>query len=90
LSALIRRRRQKDLNGELNVHKLKYTKAPEGHQNSFADIIELELTAIAKQTKRAISSPPGLREKTVFDRQSDYYLILLEGWNGSRLQPRRR
>jgi len=56
----------------------------------YRSIIERELTAIVEQTKRAISAPPGLRDKTVFDRQSDYYLILLVGWNGSRLQPRRR
>jgi hypothetical protein len=50
----------------------------------YRSIIERELTAIVEQTKRAISAPPGLRDKTVFDRQSDYYLILREGWDGSR------
>ena len=50
----------------------------------YRSIIKRELTAIVEQTKRAISPPPGLRDKTVFDRQSDYYLILREGWDGSR------
>src|SRR5262249_61048552 len=50
----------------------------------YRKIIERELTAIVEQTKQAISAPPGLRDKTVFDRQSDYYLILREGWDGSR------
>src|SRR5215475_3344203 len=50
----------------------------------YRSIIEHELTAIVEQTKRAISAPPGLRDKTVFDRRSDYYLILRDGWDGSR------
>jgi hypothetical protein len=50
----------------------------------YRNIIERELAAIVEQTKQAISAPPGLRDKTVFDRQSDYYLILREGWDGSR------
>jgi hypothetical protein len=37
----------------------------------YRSVIERELTAIVEQTKLAISAPPGLRDKTVFDRQSD-------------------
>src|SRR5262249_60889484 len=50
----------------------------------YRSVIERELTSIVEQTKGAISAPPGLRDKTVFDRQSDYYLILREGWDSSR------
>jgi len=32
----------------------------------------------------ALKDYPGLHDKTVFDRQSDSYLLLREGWENSR------
>ncbi len=50
----------------------------------YRTIIEKELTAIVAQTIHSPASPSGLRDKTVFDRNSDCYLILREGWDGAR------
>lgn len=50
----------------------------------YRNIIERELTEIVTQTAHAPASPAGLRDKTVFDRRSDCYLILREGWDGAR------
>ncbi len=49
--------------------------------NRYRDIIEQALTAIV-----AIPSPyTHVKDRTVFDRNSDNYLIIREGWeNGSR------
>jgi hypothetical protein len=47
-------------------------------------IIERELTAIVEQTSHSTIRPAELRDKTVFDRRSDCYLILREGWDGAR------
>lgn len=47
-------------------------------------IIERELTTIVEQTTHSTIRPAELRDKTVFDRRSDYYLILREGWDGAR------
>lgn len=46
-------------------------------------VIERELTAIVNQTGNSLSAPAELRDKTVFDRNSDCYLILREGWDGA-------
>ena len=50
----------------------------------YRDIIERELTASVEQTIHLTICPNELRDKTVFDRHSDYYLILREGWDGAR------
>lgn len=47
-------------------------------------LIERELTAIVEQTTHSTVTPTGLRDKTVFDRNSDCYLILREGWDEAR------
>ena len=49
----------------------------------YRTIIERELTAIVAQTTHSPAAPAGLRDKTVFDRSSDCYLILREGWDGA-------
>ena len=55
-----------------------------GKLEQYRAIIERELTAIVEQTTQATSCPTSLRDKTVFDRRSDSYLILREGWDGTR------
>jgi len=50
----------------------------------YRDIIERELTVIVEQADDSPIGPAGLRDKTVFDRRSDSYLILREGWDGHR------
>lgn len=50
----------------------------------YREIIQGELTAIVEQTTQGLSAPAGLRDKTVFDHHSDCYLILREGWDGTR------
>ena len=47
----------------------------------YRDIIERELTEILGGSEQP---DDDLRDKTVFDRRSDYYLILREGWVGPR------
>ena len=47
-------------------------------------IIEQALTAIVEQTTHSTVGLAELRDKTVFDRCSDCYLILREGWDGVR------
>ncbi len=49
----------------------------------YRTIIERELTAIVEQTSHSTIAPTELRDKTVFDRNSDCYLILREGWEGA-------
>jgi hypothetical protein len=51
--------------------------------DNYRALIERELTAIVAQTSNAPAAPAGLRDKTVFDRSSDCYLILREGWDGT-------
>ena len=50
----------------------------------YRDIIERELTTIVEQAEDSTIGPAGLRDKIVFDRRSDSYLILREGWDGPR------
>jgi hypothetical protein len=45
----------------------------------YRDIIERELTVIVEHAEDSTIGPAGLRDKTVFDRRSDSYLILREG-----------
>ena len=49
----------------------------------YRTIIEKELTEIIEQTSQSTVAAFGLRDKTVFDRKSDSFLILREGWDGS-------
>ncbi|MGE0883113.1 MAG: element excision factor XisI family protein [Blastocatellales bacterium] len=49
----------------------------------YRDIIERELTEIVALTEHSSAAPTNLRDKTVFDRQADSYLILREGWDGA-------
>ena len=50
----------------------------------YRDIIERELREIVTQTERSSAVSTGLRDKAVFDRRADSYLILREGWEGAR------
>jgi hypothetical protein len=52
--------------------------------NRYREIIERILTGIVEVTERSSDADPNLRDKTVFDRRSDNYLILREGWAGPR------
>jgi hypothetical protein len=52
--------------------------------NRYREIIERILTGIVEVTERSSDADPNLRDKTVFDRRSDNYLILREGWVGPR------
>lgn len=52
--------------------------------DQYRAIIERELTAIVEQTTHSTLPPVALRDKTVFDRRSDCYLILREGWEEGR------
>ncbi|MGH9845167.1 MAG: XisI protein [Blastocatellia bacterium] len=52
--------------------------------NQYREIIERILTEIVAVTERCSDADPNLRDKTVFDRRSDNYLILREGWVGPR------
>lgn len=52
--------------------------------NHYREIIEGILTEIVTVTEQNSDPDPNLRDKTVFDRRSDNYLILREGWVGPR------
>ncbi len=52
--------------------------------NQYREIIERILTGIVEVSEQAAQADPDLRDKTVFDRRSDNYLILREGWLGPR------
>jgi XisI protein len=49
----------------------------------YRTIIERELTGIVEQTSQSTVAASSLRDKTVFDRKSDSFLILREGWEGA-------
>lgn len=44
----------------------------------YRDIVENALIAVAETP----SEQEGVIERTIFDRQSDSYLLIAEGWNG--------
>lgn len=50
--------------------------------NLYREISERILTELVAITERC--ADPNLRDKTIFDRRSDNYLILREGWVGPR------
>ena len=52
--------------------------------NQYREIIERILTSIVEVTERSSIPDLNLRDKTVFDRRSDNYLIVREGWQGPR------
>ncbi len=49
----------------------------------YRDLIENKLSEVVALFERAISAK-RLRNRVVFDRQRDNYLIVQEGWDGSR------
>lgn len=49
----------------------------------YRDLIESKLSETVALFERAISSKQ-LRDQVVFDRQRDNYLVVQEGWDGSR------
>jgi hypothetical protein len=50
----------------------------------YRTLIENLLREIVEVTERSAPDTPQLRDKTVFDRRSDTYLIVREGWVGAR------
>ncbi len=50
----------------------------------YRSVIEKLLSEIVEVTERSSRETPALRDKTVFDRRSDTYLIVREGWVGAR------
>jgi hypothetical protein len=48
----------------------------------YRDLIESELKEFVKLSERAIGRG-NTRDKAVFDRRSDNYLVFREGWDGS-------
>ena len=51
-----------------------------GKLNHYRQIIERILTEVAQVP----SSSPDVQDKTFFDRQSDRYAVISEGWNDDR------
>lgn len=49
----------------------------------YRDPIESKLNEFVKSSERAIG-PGNTRDKAIFDRHSDSYLVVREGWIGSR------
>jgi XisI protein len=49
----------------------------------YRELIESKLGEVAALLKRAVSAKQ-LRDQVVFDRQRDNYLVVQEGWDGSR------
>ena len=52
--------------------------------NHYRDTIERLLSEIVRLIERSSDTNPQLRNRTVFDRRSDNYLIVCEGWQGAR------
>ncbi len=52
--------------------------------NQRREIIERMLAEIVEVSERSSEADPDLRDKTVFDRRADSYLIMREGWQGPR------
>ncbi|MBO0860358.1 MAG: XisI protein [Chloracidobacterium sp.] len=50
--------------------------------NQYREIIEQILSEIVRITERSSEASRLLRDRTVFDRRSDNYLIVREGWEG--------
>lgn len=52
--------------------------------NQYRETIEQILSEIVRVTERSSEATPHLRDRSVFDRRSDNYLIVREGWEGPR------
>jgi hypothetical protein len=52
--------------------------------DSYRKIIENTLSEIVQITERSSSASPHIKDKAIFDRHADSYLIVREGWEGPR------